>query len=121
MLISLVDSLQLREIKLDKVRSWKPFYSVGQQRMLAAHLLLDRRSGAQGASFSGLNGMETAKVGYEIYAEGPTRVLRICEISDSFRRDTVLDLCAKMQLRISQFAVHLLEHAKQVFTFLLSA
>lgn len=115
--ISLVDSLQLREIKLDKVRSWKPFYKVGQQRVLAPRLLLDKRSGDQRASFSGLNGMEMKKVGYEIYADGPTRVLRICEIYDSFKRDTVLDLCAKMKLRISQFAIHLLERAKQVFSF----
>ncbi|KAF7809778.1 putative vacuolar protein sorting-associated protein 13C [Senna tora] len=113
LVVRINDSLQLREIKLDKVRSWKPFYKVGQQRVLAPRLLLDKRLGDQRASLSGLNGMEIAKVGYEIYAEGPTRVLRICEISDSFKRDTVLDLCAKMQLRISQFAVHLLEHAKQ--------
>ena len=69
--------------------------------------------------FSEHNGLEMTKVGYEIYAEGPTRVLRICEISDSFKRDTVLDLCAKIQLRASQFAVHLLEHVKQVFLLLL--
>lgn len=121
--IFLVDSLQLREIKLDKVHSWKPFYKVGQQRVLAPRLLLDKRSQDQRASSSRFNSMEMAKVGYEIYAEGPTRVLRICEISDSFKRDTVLDFCAKMHLRISQFAIHLLEPAKQVhicILFLLS-
>ena len=112
MLISLVDSLQLQEIKLDKVRAWKPFYKLGKQRALAPHLLLDRRSSD--------HGMEMGKVGYEIYAEGPTRVLRICELSESFKRDTVLDLCTKVQVRVSQFAVHLLEHVKQVFLLLLS-
>ncbi|RDX94017.1 hypothetical protein CR513_23640, partial [Mucuna pruriens] len=106
-------SLQLREIKLDKVQAWKPFHKLGQQRVLAPSLLLDKRSRDQMMSFSDHNGLEMEKVGYEIYAEGPTRVLRICEISDSFKRDTVLDLCAKIQLRVSQFAVHLLEHVKQ--------
>ena len=114
-MISVVDSLQLREIKLDKVRAWKPFHKLGQQRVLAPRLLLDKRSRDQMMGFSEHNGLEMTKVGYEIYAEGPTRVLRICEISDSFKRDTVLDLCAKIQLRASQFAVHLLEHVKQVF------
>jgi len=118
-LISVVDSLQLREIKLDKVRAWKPFHKLGQQRVLAPRLLLDKRSRDQMMGFSEHNGLEMTKVGYEIYAEGPTRVLRICEISDSFKRDTVLDLCAKIQLRASQFAVHLLEHVKQVFLLLL--
>ncbi|XP_054810227.1 uncharacterized protein LOC129311789 isoform X2 [Prosopis cineraria] len=112
LVVRINDSLQLREIKLDKVRSWKPFYKAGQQRALAPRLLLDKKRD-QSASFGGLNGMEMENIGYEIYAEGPTRVLRICEISDSFKRDTVLDLCAKMHFRISQFAIHLLEPAKQ--------
>jgi hypothetical protein len=114
-LISVVDSLQLREIKLDKVRAWTPFYKLGQQRVLATRLLSDKRSRDQNASFSERDGLEMTKVGYEIYAEGPTRVLRICEISDSFKRDTVIDLCAKFQLRVSQLAVHILEHVTQVF------
>ncbi|KAH1151426.1 hypothetical protein GYH30_045099 [Glycine max] len=113
LVIRINDSLQLREIKLDKVRAWKPFHKLGQQRVLAPRLLLDKRSRDQMMGFSEHNGLEMTKVGYEIYAEGPTRVLRICEISDSFKRDTVLDLCAKIQLRASQFAVHLLEHVKQ--------
>lgn len=116
-MISSADSLQLREIKLDKVRPWKPFYKVGQQRLLAPRLLSDKRSRDQRATFNGFNGVEMEKLGYEIYAEGPTRVLRICEISDCFKGDTVLDLCAKMLLRISQIAIHLLEPAKQVFIF----
>ena len=70
-------------------------------------------------SFSQYNGSEMEKVGYEIYAEGPTRVLRICEISNSFKRDTILDLRAKIQLRVSQIAIHLLEHVEQVFLLLL--
>lgn len=118
-LIFVVDSLQLREIKLDKVRAWKPFFKLGQQRLLAPRLLLDRRSRDQMMSFSRHNGLEMEKVGYEIYAEGPTRVLRICEIHNSFKMDTILDLCAKVQLRVSQFAIHLLEHVKQVFLLLL--
>lgn len=119
LLIFVVDSLQLREIKLDKVRAWKPFFKLGQQRVLAPRLLLDRRSRDQMMSFSHHNGLEMEKVGYEIYAEGPTRVLRICEIHNSFKMDTVLDWCAKVQLRVSQFAIHLLEHVKQVSLLLL--
>jgi len=119
LLIFVVDSLQLQEIKLDKVRAWKPFFKLGKQRVLAPCLLLDRRSRDQMMSFSQYNGSEMEKVGYEIYAEGPTRVLRICEISNSFKRDTILDLRAKIQLRVSQIAIHLLEHVEQVFLLLL--
>ncbi|KAL2333639.1 hypothetical protein Fmac_014852 [Flemingia macrophylla] len=113
LVVRINDSLQLREIKLDKVRAWKPFHKLEQQRVLAPRLIFDKRSSDRMKSFGEHNSLEMTKVGYEIYAEGPTRVLRICEISDSFKRDTVLDLCAKIQLRVSQFAVHLLEHVKQ--------
>ncbi|KAK7251111.1 hypothetical protein RIF29_34030 [Crotalaria pallida] len=113
LVVRINDSFHLHEIKLDKVRAWKPFNKLGQQRALVPSLLLDKRSRDQMESFSENNGMEMAKVGYEIYAEGSTRVLRICEISDSFMRDSVIDLYAKIQLRVSQFAIHLLENGKQ--------
>jgi hypothetical protein len=100
-LIFLVGSPLLREINLDKVRTWKPFYKLRQHRGLASNL-------------HSVNGMEMVKIGYEVYADGPTRVLRICEISDSHNGDTVFQSCAKIQLRVSHLAIHLLEHGKQV-------
>ncbi|OIT36384.1 hypothetical protein A4A49_35327 [Nicotiana attenuata] len=57
--------------------------------------------------------MEIIKLGYELYAEGLTRVLRICEFSDRRRGDTSFRSCTKMQLRISSFVIQLLERAKQ--------
>lgn len=54
------------------------------------------------------------KIGFEVYAEGPTRVLRICEFSDSHKEDIVLHSCIKIQLRVSQAAIHFLECEKQV-------
>ena len=58
--------------------------------------------------------MEIVKVGYEVYADGPTRVLRICEFLDNHKGDEEFRSCAKIQLRVPCFAVHLLEHGKQV-------
>ncbi|KAF2295129.1 hypothetical protein GH714_031612 [Hevea brasiliensis] len=57
--------------------------------------------------------METAKVGYEVYAEGPTRVLRIREFSSSKKGDRLFQSCAKIQLRVFHFTIHLLEDRKQ--------
>ncbi|OIW09736.1 hypothetical protein TanjilG_23876 [Lupinus angustifolius] len=113
LVVRINDSFQLHEIKLDKVRAWKPFYKFRQQRALVPDLLLDKRSRDQMAGFREYNSMQMENIGYEIYAEGPTRVLRICEISDSFKKDTVIDMCAKFQLRVSRIAIHLLEHVKQ--------
>ena len=56
--------------------------------------------------------MDIVKVGYEVYAEGTTRVLRICEFLDSHKGDRLSQL--KIQVRVFHFAIHLLEHEKKV-------
>lgn len=114
LLILLVDSLLLREINLDKVRAWKPFYKPRQQSGLASHLPLGKGSGEQGIDFGELNAREMMKVGYEVYADGPTRVLRFCEISRSHKGDKSFHSCQKIQLRVPQFTIHLLEQEKKV-------
>ncbi|KDO36740.1 hypothetical protein CISIN_1g025966mg [Citrus sinensis] len=103
----------LREINLDKVRPWKPFFKLKQHRSLASYAAFGKKLGDQRTSFGEFNGMEIVKVGYEVRADGPTRILRICESSDSHKRNTASKFCAKIQLRISYFALHLLEHRKQ--------
>lgn len=70
--------------------------------------------GQSKTSFGGLNGIEMIKVGYEVYADGPTRVLRICEFPDKHKGDKESQSCAKIQLRVPYFSVHLLEPGKQV-------
>ncbi|KAB1669469.1 hypothetical protein ES319_1Z041100v1, partial [Gossypium barbadense] len=94
-LIVILNDMNLpREINLDKVRTWKPFYKLTQER-LASHILFDKKS----------KGKE--------YADGPTRVLRICEFSDSHKQDKTFHSCAKIRMRVSQFAIQLLEKAKE--------
>ncbi|KAH0971337.1 hypothetical protein GBA52_023493 [Prunus armeniaca] len=113
LVVRINDSLLLREINLDKVRAWKPFYKLRQQSGLASHLPLGKRSVDQRIDFGELNAMEMVKVGYEVYADGPTRVLRFCEISRSHKGDKMFHSCEKIQLRVPQFTVHLLEHEKK--------
>lgn len=109
----LVDSLLLREINLDKVRTWKPFYKPRQWSGLTTHLPLGKTSGDKKGDFGEFNSMEMMKVGYEVYADGPTRVLRFCELSSSRKGNKMFHSCEKIQLRVNQFTVHLLEHEKQ--------
>lgn len=96
------------------MRGWKPFYKLGLHRGLAYHLLLDKNSENNMPNFGELNSMEMAKIGYEVYADGPTRVLRFCENSKSHKGDTVFQACERIQLRVPQFTIHLLEKGKQV-------
>ncbi|XP_047313344.1 LOW QUALITY PROTEIN: uncharacterized protein LOC124916644 [Impatiens glandulifera] len=104
----------LREINLDKVRSWKQFYRFGQQRGLGLQWPLDRSPREQEGmtSRNGKNDVQMVNVGYEVYTDGLTRVLRICEFPDSHKGDSVFS-SGKLRLRISSLDAHLLEHAKQ--------
>ncbi|XVF61920.1 hypothetical protein PTKIN_Ptkin08bG0173700 [Pterospermum kingtungense] len=101
-----------REINLDKVRTWKPFYKLTRER-LASHMLLDKKSKDKRSRFGADKGMNVVKVGYEVYADGPTRVLRICEFSNSHKQEKGLHSCAKIRMRVSQFAIQLLEQGKE--------
>lgn len=96
------------------MRAWKPFHKVREHRGLASNFLLDQNSIDERNDFGEFKGMEMVKVGYEVYADGPTRVLRICEISGSHKGDRVFQSCAKIQLRVSHLAIHVLELGKQV-------
>ncbi|XP_062001830.1 uncharacterized protein LOC133719495 isoform X1 [Rosa rugosa] len=113
LVVRINDSLLLREINLDKVRAWKPFYKTRQRSGLATHLPFGKDSGDKKGDFGEFNGMEMMKVGFEVYADGPTRVLRFCEISSSHKGNKMFQSCEKIQLRFNQFTVHLLEHEKQ--------
>ncbi|WCJ31023.1 hypothetical protein M5689_012541 [Euphorbia peplus] len=113
-LVVIISDMQLlREINLDKVRSWKPFRRLKQHRGLASHSSFNKKSSDEKTHLGRLNSMEIVKVGYEVYAEGPTRVLRICEFSSSKKGDGLFHSCAKIQLRVLHFAIHLLEDGKQ--------
>ncbi|KAK4416260.1 hypothetical protein Salat_2451500 [Sesamum alatum] len=114
LVVQLDDVHMLREINLDKVRSWKPFYRNKQTRGLGFHLPLDKKpEGQKRTTYSRLIGSDTVKVGFEVYADGVTRVLRICEFCGAHKANMVPGSSRKMRLRISYFSVHLLEHAKQ--------
>ncbi|KAL6551686.1 hypothetical protein OROGR_007840 [Orobanche gracilis] len=114
LVIQFDDVHMLHEINLDKVRSWKPFYRSKRTRGSGFHLPLNNKlEDLNRTTYSRLIGSQTVKVGYEVYAEGVTRVLRICEFSDSRKVNMVSGSGRKMRLRISYFSIHLLEPAQQ--------
>ncbi|KAI3813329.1 hypothetical protein L1987_18049 [Smallanthus sonchifolius] len=105
----------LREVNLDKVRAWKPFYKVGQHRALGFNFPLDMKAGdkVKRTNSSQLNETQMVNLGYEVYADGLTRVLRICERNDSRKSDKVFYPGAKITVRVSRFAISLCERAQQ--------
>ncbi|KAI3986024.1 hypothetical protein MKX01_039106 [Papaver californicum] len=102
-----------REINMEKVCEWKPLLKVHQQRGLALDFPLDKKLGKQRRNGDGSTELEMSKVGYEVYTDGSTRVLRISEFHDCSDEDKALYPCAKIQFRVSNFIIHLLEQGKQ--------
>ncbi|KAL3526718.1 hypothetical protein ACH5RR_011374 [Cinchona calisaya] len=114
LVVQIDDVHLLWEISLDKVRAWKPFNRAKQQRGMGFHFPLDMKPGEKNRNGYGqVIGTGTVKLGYEVYAEGLTRVLRICEFSDSHKGDKMFYSSSKMRFRISYFALQLLEYAKK--------
>ncbi|WOH10040.1 hypothetical protein DCAR_0729501 [Daucus carota subsp. sativus] len=113
LVVQITEVQLLREINLDKLRAWKPFYRAGKQRGLGLQLPLHRNPGHKRSSFGQLNGIEIITSGFEVYADGPTRVLRICEFPDSHKANRSLYSGAKMQLRVFNAAISILEPSKK--------
>ncbi|KAK9108745.1 hypothetical protein Sjap_016805 [Stephania japonica] len=112
LVVQITDLNISREINIDKLHSWKPFYKVRQQRGLALDFPLEKKLGDHKNKYQSY-GPELLKVGYEVYADGSTRVLRISEFPDRCKDDSVAQPCAKFQLVVPHLAIHLLETQKQ--------
>lgn len=106
--------IPLREVSLDKVRPWKPLFKATQHRSIASHLMLEKKAKDHKKASEELSSIPMVKVGYEVYADGLTRVIRICEVSKSLKGDSVSHSRSKIQFRITHLGIHLLEKAKQV-------
>ncbi|XP_039155678.1 uncharacterized protein LOC104457236 [Eucalyptus grandis] len=98
---------QIREINLDKVREWKPFIKVQKHERLSSRLLQDKKSQDDKSKYGGYKDM--VKIGYEVYADGSTRVLRVCEASNSQKGYLRFHSREKIRLRVPCFTIHVLE------------
>lgn len=106
--------IPLREVSLDKVRPWKPLFKATQHRSIASHLMLEKKAKDHKTAYEQLSSMPMVKVGYEVYADGLTRVIRICEVSKSHKGDSVFRSRSKVHFRITHLGIQILEKVKQV-------
>nr|XP_010908092.2 uncharacterized protein LOC105034577 isoform X2 [Elaeis guineensis] len=113
LVVEIVDMHLLREINIDKVTAWKPLFKMRQNKGLALQLPMEKRYGLERKPSNESHGLSVFKVGYEVYADGLCRVLRICELADSYQEEKMLQSYVNFQLRISYFALHFLESSKQ--------
>lgn len=104
----------LREINIDKISPWKPFFKARQNKLLALHFPVNRMPRFQKRNFDESKGLEFRNLGYEVYADGLTRVLRICELAESYKEQAILQPRASFRFRMGHFAINLLEDDVQV-------
>lgn len=93
---------------MDKISEWKPFFKLRQQKGLLLHFPLNKQSEIEMITSNEPRALDIFKVGFEIYADGSTRVLRFCEATMRIEH-TAVQPSANFQLRLSSFAVHFLE------------
>lgn len=115
--LSFADLHLMREINIDKICSWKPLFKLRQQKTMALHLPPGEGFGVVNRTEESLE-LQVFKVGYEVYADGSTRVLRICVSADSSNEEKLFQPRMVYQLRVSNFALYLFEESKQVTFFL---
>ncbi|XP_047048194.1 uncharacterized protein LOC124653172 isoform X1 [Lolium rigidum] len=112
LVVRIVDTPALREIKIDKISPWKPFLKMRQTSRLNLDFSFSNglSSGKQGYDDS--FGLRVFKIGYEVYADGLTRVLRICEHVENPKAEKVQRPIARAQFRISYMCIHLLDKSQ---------
>ncbi|XP_059063303.1 uncharacterized protein LOC131071412 isoform X3 [Cryptomeria japonica] len=99
-----------RPISLDKLCTWKPFHK--------------RQNKGFSLTLSSCNGdeisdkVDLSKVGYEVYADGPIRILLLSEIIDTQKRRERKTqnqiLCANIYCKVSYIGISLLEEGTKV-------
>ncbi|XP_039116930.1 uncharacterized protein LOC120252825 isoform X3 [Dioscorea cayenensis subsp. rotundata] len=113
LVVQIVDMNVSREINIDKVCTWKPFFKIMQNKGPVIPLVSEKRSEVGKRTIDGTRGLELFMVGYEVFTDGFTRVLRICERPDGYKKEKLLLPSSNMQFRVSYFAIHLLENGRQ--------
>ncbi|KQJ86021.1 uncharacterized protein LOC100840359 isoform X2 [Brachypodium distachyon] len=109
LVVRIVDTPALREIKIDKISPWKPFLKMRQNSRLNLDFSFSNglSSGKQG--FDDSFGLRVFKIGYEVYADGLTRVLRICENAENPKAEKIKRPIAHAQFRIYYMCFHVLD------------
>ncbi|KAF8733332.1 hypothetical protein HU200_014936 [Digitaria exilis] len=109
LVIRIVDTPALREIKIDKISPWKPFLKIRENSRLNLDFSFSDGLNSRKQRFDKPFGLRMFKIGYEVYADGLTRVLRICEHADNPKTEKIRWPLASLQFRISYLCIHLLD------------
>ncbi|KAI0501557.1 hypothetical protein KFK09_016502 [Dendrobium nobile] len=113
LIVEILDFHLMREINIDKVCKWKSFFKTRQHRGMLLHLPMNKQTENDQGTDREPQGIEIFKLGFEVYADGSTRVLRFCEFPKGMEQ-IAAQPSASIQLRLSSFAVHFLKNNKQM-------
>ncbi|XP_024524529.1 uncharacterized protein LOC112344305 isoform X2 [Selaginella moellendorffii] len=110
LVVSIAGTQACSEINLDKVKAWKSFAASHRSKGFSLQLPFQGNAGGNDPD-------DLLDMGYEVYADGPTRVLRVCQKVDSTKKsywesELSIPRC-KVELKIPTFKVIMLEASKQ--------
>lgn len=88
-------------INMDKIREWKQFGAARRNKVFSLQLpFLDESKDSENEDESPGVASKLLNVGYEVVADGPTRVVRICIASDSNRQSGWQSNIRKPQMEV---------------------
>ncbi|KAL6847035.1 hypothetical protein ACP4OV_022888 [Aristida adscensionis] len=109
LVVRIIDTPALREIKIDKISPWKPFLKMRQNSRLNLDFSFSNGLGSRKQGYDESFGLRVFKIGYEVYADGLTRVLRVCQHADTPKTEKIQRPIASAQFRNSYLCIHLLD------------
>lgn len=112
LIVEILDYHLIREINIDKISKWKPFFKARKHRGILLHMSPNNQFKNEQETINEPHGSEVFKLGFDVYADGSTRVLRLCESTRS--EQIASQPSSSFQLLLSSFAVHFLDKNKQM-------
>ncbi|KAJ7546345.1 hypothetical protein O6H91_08G036400 [Diphasiastrum complanatum] len=108
------------DLNIDKIRPWKSFFAV-RNKNSSLLLQLQEQFGSFGLVHNDANDTFSSNflqnIGYEVFADGPTRILRICENADCIQKNCWLSELTiprmKLEMRLPLLAISIIEPEKQ--------
>jgi hypothetical protein len=107
-----------REINMDKLRAWKLFRTATRKKGFMLQLPFQDDTGEVEEDKDILTDTEFLNVGFEVCADGPTRVLRVCKDAESNKKSqwqsNIKRRQTEMDVRVPLLCLSIVEPGKQV-------
>jgi len=117
LVVTIAGTQMCREINMDKLRAWKLFRTATRKKGFMLQLPFQDDPGEVEEDKDILTDTEFLNVGFEVCADGPTRVLRVCKDAESNKKSqwqsNIKRRQTEMDVRVPLLCLSIVEPGKQ--------